>query len=1664
MSDGSADRKGKMRALDILSKHLRGKNSDKTTPTRYGHKSVELESILRKDNIVSSPLESRDHQESQRINNPHSNTASPTPKRRKLNTQAISSDNKTKQVLSIGELSHPDMQSTPARNRIMKKDIGDQNMSSSEIYSPSVNKSVSFLDESNKNSESTSSNSSPRHSPTSKPKKSILRNSSSPEHNKQRMNDKYGKPIAANVNLSRSENHSKNQYSPDNLQFWGNGEIHSLSSNNSIAEFEKLFLGALKILMQSKNPEYGAKKFEVYATINNIMPSFSSTTSNQFIEKAAHIVKDNLKIIANISIEHLRDEQNSLLQDKEKKNPFSIRLYIQIVRFFTNLFGSFIINKFLISSKALCERMKQVYELSLEALKNENSNKMMLICQMTFLRDEKLSYISFTEDEGKHMIQIINQIRDIPSTNAICEKLMLIKQFLIKFPGPMISTIPEWLPTQVISKIVFSEDVYSTKTGFTAISVLLELLKRCIDHSIGHEYVFQCLHIDSTALYFGDSKDKKLQWSNNTLEQTYDINETHLAAILRDHIDYLVNSKREYKLAMDMWLSFMGLLFNSKGRLAFLASKEGEKWVDINLNCLSVNDPKCRILSLKVWRILIYCVTNNIDFLGEKEAKKISQVLLNPVNVTVNELEDNSTFMGVKYLLNDFFFSTCGIANKCKPTTNIVLWGNFIFPMLATLLNYSANEDVKFELDTYIGKLLTKAIQNQKNVDKTKSLHPIKVIASEGVSVDDISALQLSQLPYLLETLGSVILLYVLNSKSQNHSQTRMLILEYLEQIPNNQITLSTLCRCISMFYEYYNSIDFIANSPRSLISDMSRVCIKFKDIIFDDNYNVFRNFILSFLMLFQEEEHHVDNLLQELIQNALQANISELKLIEGILSLKKTDCDLFAINWVGKKLLSPSVQEGDFILYSRIVAKISEKQTIVNFLDLADKLGFEVNPTEILRISFWKPSGLVIFLEEYIAKHHVDFADIVSSIIDADRLNNVELFSYVLKHLPENQKSAFIKQHYAKCPLIWNQGVLIDDYDLIDITLDCEICTFIAHHFSFLSTSSKAKLLIIFIEKDMYDLLVQFRYNLIQEFLPTLTIYKKDDIITTVQQHLINYCFAKNSFVLLDCIEPSTLTSRTLEDVIKLLEKSYEDNITFVPAKYIIFIDNLPMDTKINTTEILRVYLVTGDVTQCLFFLTSLINDKKMVPLTRCRNEVFDFFIALDSSNDLSIKAKAVTTFESLINVIFLLRKKVDIGFLSQYIARLPERPSRYLVDLSEKLILNKSFNRSKFRNSSSFNDLHTHVRTWCNQLDNTSGSTRETTPISAAHINDHINKNALSLEKDKDNLTNNTEQQKNIPNSKSQEISKFSSNIADANDLPSNTRESNCDGSQSTELAGGKMIKIDKGQISADMKNNKIAPRQISSIASEPDTLVNSNIDNKSMIEKGKNGDKTVNNNATTNDFEYRTSEDPIVSVNIPIFNSRVSGLDKLNNQKISDEYVISSHDLELARNGLQNQAQLHDMHQGYKKKSANLLTQHNMRPPFEDVAIPTHKELKIPIFNSLILKSTNQQPMLPNSQRKVQSEVAIRKRPLGNPSTQGQYTDIENERVRDYDDSQSLEDSADIRLHFPNKRARRIVSKLRGFSEYDMGQLSAEEKRNLRIELLDFLMKIEYHTITD
>lgn len=321
MSDGSADRKGKMRALDILSKHLRGKNSDKTTPTRYGHKSVELESILRKDNIVSSPLESRDHQESQRINNPHSNTASPTPKRRKLNTQAISSDNKTKQVLSIGELSHPDMQSTPARSRIMKKDIGDQNMSSSEIYSPSVNKSVSFLDESNKNSESTSSNSSPRHSPTSKPKKSILRNSSSPEHNKQRMNDKYGKPIAANVNLSRSENHSKNQYSPDNLQFWGNGEIHSLSSNNSIAEFEKLFLGALKILMQSKNPEYGAKKFEVYATINNIMPSFSSTTSNQFIEKAAHIVKDNLKIIANISIEHLRDEQNSLLQDKEKRIP-----------------------------------------------------------------------------------------------------------------------------------------------------------------------------------------------------------------------------------------------------------------------------------------------------------------------------------------------------------------------------------------------------------------------------------------------------------------------------------------------------------------------------------------------------------------------------------------------------------------------------------------------------------------------------------------------------------------------------------------------------------------------------------------------------------------------------------------------------------------------------------------------------------------------------------------------------------------------------------------------------------------------------------------------------------------------------------------------------------------------------------------------------------------------------------------------------------------------------------------------------------------------------------------------------------------------------------------------------------------------------------------------
>lgn len=162
---------------------------------------------------------------------------------------------------------------------------------------------------------------------------------------------------------------------------------------------------------------------------------------------------------------------------------------------------------------------------------------------------------------------------------------------------------------------------------------------------------------------------------------------------------------------------------------------------------------------------------------------------------------------------------------------------------------------------------------------------------------------------------------------------------------------------------------------------------------------------------------------------------------------------------------------------------------------------------------------------------------------------------------------------------------------------------------------------------------------------------------------------------------------------------------------------------------------------------------------------------------------------------------------------------------------------------------------------------------------------------------------------------------------------------------------------------------------------------------------------------------------------------------------------------------------------------------------------QNLKFPIFNSLKLKEqkieldddvtriTIQPPRALNGLRtfngtsselfKVQKpslqRTTIRNTKQGidtsshdvlnvNDSTDTSILMQENGEQTQPDLTASLQELLLLRRHFPTKKSRKLVSRLRNFQKQDLIELGAAERRNLRVEILDFMMKLDFYNSND
>ncbi|KAL3235275.1 hypothetical protein RNJ44_00034 [Nakaseomyces bracarensis] len=1699
------DRKGKSRALDLLDKHLNEKNKSRS-PT-MSNRNSELENLLRKDRIVSSPDTTMESRGGDSLL--EDMTLSPTPKRKAV-TSTAEALVKRRRVFSVNELasqpSEPDYSAPLADLR--PKLTHSQSETTTE--SPS-SKSVAFSDHVGDDSEIRSTNSSPRHSPISKPRKSILRNTPKTivksECNDNGNSLHLSSPSMDNEALSLTRDPN---IGPDDIKFWVSGEIHSLMNPQSVQEFTKLFNGAIKILSLSSNEEYAEKKFEVYASLNNILSNGALKNTGDVNERKILCVTEHFPQITDICIKHLEEEQVLLIKNDSKKDPFSIRLYVQIMKFFTNLLSSYKIIRYLVTKEDQAEKCKRIFKQSIDVLQHKNSNKVMINTQLNFLREEKFSTQLLDDTAIDTIISALSNIKEIPSTNVICEKLMILKQFLVKYPKKMVAQIPSWLPQDVICRILFSSDQFSTKIGFAAISVLLELLKRCIDHPAAHEKVFQCLQVEKAKDILPQIYHKS--FFSSSINEHPGIDDVTVSYLLRSHILNIILEKKEYKLAMDLWLALMGLLFNNKKRITFLLTDEGKKWIDLNIECLKEDSPKSRLLSLKVWRIMIFCISNNHKYLESHELIELVSFLIKPIKTVLHDVDQESTFTGINYLMNDYVFSTCGITHQQGNYQSVsYLLTHLWKPIVDLILEMKHSNSKRHELISQWVQLLLAALGRQSDDESYRGLHPIKVIASEGIQVQDIAVIPPQVFATVTDELYNIILPIVIQDHEIDYSIAHLLIIRYIEKLSASDKTTKALYKSISLLSALYQSNSADQNVLNLIIPDIVTLAITFKNVIFSADPLDFRNFILSFDPFISQINEGLVSVVKILFEQISKENISGVYLLEGILSLQDTSCDLSAINWVGSKLLAETVHEYDFLMYSRIVAKIGEPETISNFFDLAEKLEFNVDLEDLLQINVWNSAGLVSFLELYIAKFKIDILDLLHLLKKSGKISDLAVFDYFFELVPEQQKLNVLKDLIIEYPNLISAPSLKNSNFLLRLVLSLDHLKKLLPYLRYLSNEVRLEILDRMIRFDMLESILYYKDDLFKDYLLKNDGSSLDSQRESLQINLISYILDKKCLELLLFVKDLPLLETTNEYLYRRIEKSMVEEMLFIPPDVLLTIDDNNL-AKINFTDMIRIFLETKPANESLELIKLLIHREKVTMITRCKNEIFDYFVGLNNTDDMKTQQNAIKLFSDMISMVFSNRKKVDIGFFSQFVARLPNIASKYLYDLSLGFTQHQQFRAGKFRNSNSFSDLKNHLMKWSVPIMDQLGLL----PLESEYIIKKEEEQTIITPPDNEieNEIKYTDTEKGSENDVIRITTSTQQIITQKTLNPPHIFEGNAENGQHSDLENGDnntdQTEVDQMRknscVDQDVKdnsgdvvnNNEIQKLEMTKIAENNENLEQKQRKDISMDAPGPHSpnkiglpdpnDTVIENHNTLRskipksngpDFEYNNVEDPLIAVKIPIFkgSSKKRSYPGPAAQSDFDEKIASG-DLNSKPNVTLHKIPIYNM--GSRRKiepntsnNEDFTTEKPLSLAEEKVVSESpntqNSKLKIPIFNSSLFSGNGSQQMILQKSNHPNNLKSFKQQGIKEDADVATGSELLRNEEDDYllneiDDSITIEDIQGIKKHFPSRKARKLISRLRNINSNDISTFSAEETRNVRIELLDFLMKLEYHTIND
>ncbi|CCD23504.1 DNA-binding protein RIF1 NDAI_0B04690 [Naumovozyma dairenensis CBS 421] len=1283
MSDSSKESSGPRkndRAITLLDKHINQKSKMKSTSNSSPIVLTQWFNSQLPAPPSTSPVSVQTHKAA--------NDVSPTPKRRRVNNMDQTSST----------VPHLDLRRFELNNDTRL----ERSTSESNSASP-IRKTVAFSDKIEIESSPTQTlpESSPRHPPSSDrkpPSKSILRNSKTPsspvKYNtiKASSDVTYSKTVSNNLAASNA-GVATNDFlhaDPRKVEYWADGEIHSLLYPNNIKEFRDIIEGGISFL------NMGLKKFEIFATFNNIIPIIpNGFNATDVIDKKIGIIVENLDNLIKILISNLKDEQKELLEGNEKKNPFTSRQYVQIIRLLGIMLSNFKIICWLDKRKPLQVMLKEIYKLSEEALVNENSSKVIIISQLTFLKDEKFSTYYLNKNEILRIIDTFTKIKDLKSTNLMNEKLLLMRCYINKFPKLMIPKISDWLPGELLSKIVLDEDMYAIKITHTSIAVLLDLLKKCLDVEEGHQEIFKYVEVKTLNESVPEGTLEKFNSTAVLNDLEIDINSMTLGQLLRNKIKYLVLVQKDYKVGIDLWLAMVGLLFNNKKNIIHLLDKDkthdksSADWLNLVQLCFKNSDGKTKLLSLKVWRILTYCICTHVTELDSAYQIPLLNILKIPLEISKTEHGNDNVRDGIIYYVTGIIYTAFLLLQKnLSYETFQFFFDNLVKPIYENFIFNSPSFHVQTRLLGILLQLLGAPLFNlvstskhiTSNAGKSKNIrndkkvspnNPVKVIASVGISRDHIVPLP-THLSHPGYTLISRLFLNSLPINAKFLTVKTEIILDLIAQIPDELKTEE-------VFQEYRNIVVSLTklyktsyttkNKNDVLFECFSRcTCLlgkTFPNIILNPKRDIFSKYLASFDNLFTDNADMLIKLLKDIIKYT-RPQISELTVIELFLTNTndKNSRD-YIQNWVGSTLLSPMLTYPEFQSLTNIVNMIPSSQIVENYLDLCVKTSLAQNPCTTLNIRNWKDKQLIFFIKTYISKCSNRLDDDILVLLHDVLPDNIDVFDSMVPLLIQINRTDLIRHCIEKKPSYLNTPAIMNYHDLSEILPDDRKC-YLLNNLKDFSAIVQYKIIMWVAKTDEFTL---FKKNYVKiESCLFLDEPCSENILDKKAfiKELFTIFYEKQAWQLVAILVVSCINHGYESNATEFLANIDSNTLNSFPPKAIATIVNRCGSMNPKLLLILHQFFSNKEKFFLLELVSELISLKKIDALLSVSSELINFFIDDQHIFTEDEQGKSIGILEKFLAQLQKYNERTSFNFTKDLMSSLPKSKTKYLSKLA--------------------------------------------------------------------------------------------------------------------------------------------------------------------------------------------------------------------------------------------------------------------------------------------------------------------------------------------------------------------------------------------------------------